>query len=555
MPARISSIIAVLLLLTGHATAQPLHQRIDAAVEAGTKGPFAKLATDDEFLRRVWLDFAGVIPPASETRTFLADKSPDKRVKLIERLAQSPDFPRRMAEAFSVMFEERRTTADSPVGPWEEYLLKSFAADKSWDQLAREIIAADTTDPAKKSVARFYLERSGDAHLLTKDVGRLFLGRDVECSRCHDHPTVKDYKQADYYGLYAFLNRSFVFKNKNTFVFAEKASPGKVDFESVFTMQKGMTGPHLPGLTEIDEPKFAKDDDAYIEKPNPKKGVAGQPKFSARAVLAKKLTEPDAKAPFVRNSANRLWFIMMGRGVVHPLDQHHSENPPSNPKLLVVLSEGLVELKFDVRGFLREIALSKTYQRSSMLPAKIDDIKPGSFTVAELRNLSPEQLLYSIAQATGRLDKAFETAEAKLKKLDAGELAKKRRDPVWRASVYRDAFDKQMKAFVTAFGSRAGEAETDFQPSLAGALYLSNERMILDQLKSQGDNLAARLEKLQAADALADELYVSVLSRRPTAAERNEVAAHLTKRGDDRAMAIQELAWALLASTEFRLNH
>ena len=525
--------IVLLALHAGPLLAQePLHRRIDDAIASGFKGPFAKEADHAAFVRRVHLDLAGVIPTAAEVRQFLNDESSNKRAALIDRLLAGPDFPRRMQEAFHVMLEERREVKESPLADWEDFLLTSFASGKPFDQLAREILAADGKPAATN---KFYVDRNGEPHLITRDVARLFLGRDVECSQCHDHPTVHDYKQADYFGLYAFVNRSFVAKQGKVTGLAEKVSPGQVDFESVFDTIKMKTGPRLPSGKEIVEPAYAKGEE-YLEKPNPKEGKPGVPKFSSRAVLAQQLTSAKNSA-FVRNSANRLWYLMMGQGVVHPLDQHHSDNVPAQPKLLDVLAEGLVELKFDVKAFLREIALSAAYQRSSMLPGK-DEPPTGTFAVAELRPLSPEQLLYSVAQATGGLE----------------AVVRKTATPAERAGAMRTKFGPSLKGFVTAFGNRPGEAEVAFQPSLAGALYLSNDRVILEWLEPKDGNLAARLAKL-TDDAVAEEMYFSILSRPATTAERAETAAHLRTRGEQRTLALRELCWALLASTEFRLNH
>ncbi len=271
----------LLLVFAGAASLQaqtPLHQRIDAAILQKYKGPLAKPATDGELIRRLTLDLAGVIPAAPEVRQYLADSAPDKWAKLVDRLLDGPDFPRRMQEFVHVMLEERRSSKDRPLVEWEEYLLKSFAERKPWDQLMREILTADPDDPGTKPAARFYLDRGGDAHLLTRDVGRLLLGRDVECSRCHDHPTIKDYTQADYYGLYAFLYRTVVFRKGKDVVLAEKVQPGKVDFESVFVMKKMQTGPHLPGGVEIEEPTFPKGQE-YVDPPNAKAGKPGRPKY------------------------------------------------------------------------------------------------------------------------------------------------------------------------------------------------------------------------------------------------------------------------------------
>ena len=532
----------------------PLHRRIDEAIAKKYQGPLAKPARDEELLRRLHLSLTGTIPSAADARQYLADKSPDKKARLIDRLLSGPEFPRRMQEFVHVMLEERRDTKDVALADWEDYLLKSFAANKPWNQLAREILAADPTDEKARAAARFYLDRTGDIHLITKDVGRLFLGRDIECARCHDHPTVKDYTQADYYGLYAFLHRSFIHRKGKDVLLAEKFQPGKVDFESVFFMKKEQIGPRLPGLKEIDEPAFPKGQE-YVEAPNPKAGQAGTPKFRPRQLLASQMTEAAKTSPFVRNSANRLWFLMMGRGVVHPLDLHHNENLPFHPQLLDVLAEGLVECRFDIRVFLREIALTQAYQRSSLLPSESAHIPEGTFAVAELQPLSPEQLLYSMARATGLWDRLFEEAEKKLKKDDPKNFDAKKVDPLWRGGILRQEFASPLKAAIIAFGSRAGEPETEFQPSLAGALYLANEKLIQGWLKPDENNLIGRLDKMKQAAEVADELYLSVLSRFPSAEEKAEVADHLQKRGERRVLALQELAWALLASAEFRLNH
>ncbi len=528
-----------------------LHQRIDQAIDAEVKTPKAARADDAEFLRRVTLDFTGLIPTADEARAFFADKTADKRTRLIDQLLKSPDYPRRMQEFFHVMLEERRNNADSPLADWEEYLLRSFETNKAWDQLAREILLADEAiGPSNK----FYIDRGGDAHQITRDVGRIFLGRDMECNRCHDHPTVDDYKQSDYFGLYAFLYRSFAAKKKGTqTVLAEKFLPGKLDFESVFTNEKMMIGPRLPGGKELVEPVLAKGEE-YIEKPEPKKNIPGKPKFSPRALLAQELSNANNTA-FVRNSANRLWFMMMGRGVVHPLDMHHSNNPPTNPKLLDALSEGLVELKFDVKAFLREIALSQAYQRSSLIPKGAEETPEGSFAVAELRQLSPEQLIYSIGRATGHLEPIMKEVELRLKTAEPMAYEKKRGDPLWRSKAIRNIYNSQINRGVVAFGNRAGEAEVDFQPTLAGALFISNEKSILDWLKPVKGNLAFRLKDLANPDAFAEEMYLSILTRLPTAEEKAETAAHLKARGEQREQAIAELTWALISSTEFRLNH
>src|SRR5262245_50712773 len=343
----------------------PLHVRIDQAIGAKQAAP---LASDEEFLRRVYLDLTGTIPTATGARAFLNDKSPEKRRQLVEHLLASPAYARHMRNVFDVTLMERRADKHVPRAQWQEYLQESFAANKPWDQLVREILAADGVDPKTRPAARFYLDREAEPHLLTRDIGRLFLGMNLTCAQCHDSPVVNDYRQDLYYGIFAFLNRTSLHadKAKKMSVLAEKAD-GEATFQSVFDDKKETktAGPRVPGRDAVAEPKFDKGKEYDVA---PAKDVRPVPKFSRRAQLAAQVADA-ANVAFRRNIVNRLWAQMMGRGLVHPVDLDHADNPPSHPELLTLLADEFAEMKFDVRAFLRELALSQTYQRSSETPA------------------------------------------------------------------------------------------------------------------------------------------------------------------------------------------
>lgn len=164
----------------------PLHERVDALVEAASPGTAAPLASDAEFLRRAYLDLNGTIPDAATARAFLDDADPNKRTALIDRLLASPRFARHMQHTFDVMWLERRRGALVGKGvadaDWKAYLYKSFADNKPLDQLIREILSADGADPALRPAAKFYLDRDAEPNLLARDVGRLFFGRDLQCT-------------------------------------------------------------------------------------------------------------------------------------------------------------------------------------------------------------------------------------------------------------------------------------------------------------------------------------------------------------------------------------
>ena len=538
--------VAAAIFSAGIATAgdspdRPLREVVDALIAA----PFqqsgiapGEIATDPEFLRRVFLDLVGTIPTVAEARTFLNDAAPDKREKLVDRLLSSPEHARHMARVLNVTLMERRADKHVPTAQWQEYLRKSFLDNKPWDQMVREILSADGVDENLRPAAKFFLDRDGEPHLITRDVSRMFLGVNLQCAQCHDHPLVDDYPQDWYYGIYAFMNRSFVFldkKNKNTPYLAEKAD-GDVKYTSVFdkTKTEKATGPRLFGREPIPEPALEKGQEYEVA---PADGVRPVPKYSRRTQLAKHISSPDL-APFKRNIVNRLWAHMMGRGLVHPLDMHSEGNPASHPELLDHLADRFGSTGFNMRTFLRELALSKTYQRSCIPPSGTEPA-PETFAVAALKPLSPEQLAWTMMQATGLADSQRQALADKLNE-----------------ATLHDSLAGNVAAFVSTFGGVPGQPEARFQATLDQALFVNNGSPLRDWIAPRAGNLVDRLTKLGDAAAASDELYLSVLTRLPSDDERREVAEYLNNRpAAERTAALQELVWALLASAEFRFNH
>lgn len=516
----------------------PLHQRIDQLIPA--KPDFSKSiaapASDAEFLRRIALDLTGVIPSAAEARAFLADTAPDRRQKLIDRLLQGDGYVRHMQTTFDVLLMDRRPDKHVKRPEWLEFLRGSFADNKPYDQFVAEMLSADGSDPKKRAPARFFLDRDGEANQITKDVSRLFLGMNLQCCQCHDHPLIDAYKQDHYYGILAFLNRSFVYADKGAkiSIYAEKGE-GDVTFQSVFVKVTKNTGPRLPDGPALTEPKFDKGQEYVVPY---KPGEKPQPKHSRRAQLAKELTGPGNQR-FARAAANRFWSFYLGRGIINPVDLDHEGNPPSHPELLQVLAADFAARKFDIKGFTREIVLSQTYQRSSEAPKEIKEIDPAAFAVAPLRPLTPEQFAWSLMQATGMID------------------AQRKAEPKATEQAIFAKLAGNVQTFVNLFGSPSGEPfdPTAFETTLDQTLFLNNGNLLRDWLAPRPGNLTGRLAELKEPAAIADELYLSVLTRMPSADERKEVADFLTQRGADRPAALQDLAWALLASAEFRFNH
>ena len=530
MPVRALLALSLLFLGTGglrpplSAAAEPLHARIDALIEAKAKADGVALsatADDAEFVRRAYLDFAGRIPTAAEAKAFLADTAADKRAKLIDKLLAAPEYAARMTDAFHVMLMER--LGEHP--EWTKFLRESFEKNAKWDAMVKKMLRADPKEKEQPGAAFWIskrLENYGqnpvDYSGLTRDVGRLFLGKNFQCAECHDHLFVDDYKQQHFQGLHSFFKNTYLV-NPAKMIVGEKPTTEKTAFASVFTKVQMATAPALPGLAMIEIPALAKGME-YSEPPDKKTNSPGALKFSPLKEISERLPTK-ANADFTRNAANRLWFLLTGRGIVHPLDLHHGANPPSHPELLDLLAKEFADHDFDVKWLLREIALTKIYQRSSKLPAGAKEPpEPKYFATALERRLTAEQILQSVIVATGADARTADTLRAK---------------------------------YVKAFANQPHEPEDEVAPSLKAALFVLHDDAVLGLLKPTG-GLVARVAKLPDAEA-ADELYLAVLSRKPTADERGAVAKVLAKHPQKRVEAVGRVAWVLVASMEFGVNH
>jgi len=528
----------------GAQAAEPLHAAIDKAIAAKFDGQSpAPLADDAAFLRRVWLDLAGRIPSAEETRRFLEDPSPNKRGEMIDRLLAAPTYARRMENLFHVMLMERLGDDEH----WRTFLRTSFEANKPWDQMAREILSPDREDETLRGAAFFYkkrLESYGanpvDYSGLTRDVGRLFLGVDLQCAECHNHLFIDDYKQQEFQGLF-MVYRGLKIRKADFPAIQETPITEKLEFVSVFDPTKRETGPRVPFGKEFSLPEAPTE----TKKDKAKKKPAGEdapPPFSALALLAEGFPQAENKL-FARNIVNRLWFAMMGRGLVSPLDMFHSDNPPSHPELLDRLAREFIAHEYDVKWFLRELSLSETYQRSSRMPEGADVPPAGSFRIAHEKRLSAEQLLWSSLQATGNLQRLTAASED-----HNGEAKDKGEQPAERLADFEEQFRN-------AFANEPREPEIDFNATVKASLFLLNSDQVLGLLEPRPGNLTQRLSAMEDVGEATDELYLSVFSRRPTDEERADVVAYLEKHSEHRDDAVEQLLWGMLTSMEFCVNH
>lgn len=561
-------------------TLPSLHPQIDALVDASLAAsgtPAAGPASDSEFIRRIYLDLIGRVPGVEETRAFLAEApgNTDARTQLIDRLLASPEHVRRMQYVLDEMIMERRGGANVPDAEWQAWLRQAIADNRSWSWITNEILSADGAEKEKRPPAKFYLDRDFASEVVTRDVGRVFLGVDLECAQCHDHPNIETYLQRHYYGINAFLSRSYLFtdaKSKKKML-GEKAE-GEVKFTSVFTDEEGGTAPRLLDLPAIADPEGTAGE--YVAKPD--KTTRGVPKYSRRQQLAEQMTASE-NLDFRRNIANRIWALMAGRGLVEPLDVRHADNPAAHPELLNLLAEGLRDSGDDLRWLIRAIALSNVYQRSSLpveveaadaadvqvVQASLDESAETSdeggsepaaavdFRAARIKPLSPEQLAWSVMQVLGVTDRTLAAKQAEFAKKDGDAGSKKVGDPVWQEQVLREALKSNVDQFALQFAGQGGQ-KTGFDATANQALFLINGPLVQGWLEPTGGSLTERLLKIEDNGQLTDELFLSVLGRQPNAEEAAEFQSVLGE-ADDRTQALKDLIWALLASAEFRFNH
>jgi len=513
---------------------KPLRDVIDAEIAKVWKQKNVKPAPvcdDATFLRRVSLDLVGVIPDYQQTVRFLNDKSPDKREKLVDRLLDDPRFARHQADVWDMILFGRNP-ASSQVrqrDAFQDWLRKQFATNRPYNEWVEEILMAPG-DTATDGPATFYVQYRKRPEDLAMAVSRRFLGIQLQCARCHDHP-FEDWKQTDFYGFAAFFARleavSMGRKNRVTnYVIGEKPT-GEVLFTGPASDQRpGKKGRPIPakflGGEVVKEPAFKGKEIRRF----PSKKIPPKPPFSRKEKIAEWVVSPQ-NPYFTRAIANRIWGQFLGRGLVHPVDNMGPTNPASHPELLQHLAAGLREHKYDLKWYIRELCNSRTYQRAGT--GSVSEALPQFFERGRVRPLSAEELAESWRVAT------------------------------WYDSIpqsnrnNKDRFDPLTSGFVLRFFGKPTDGVGNFQGGLHEHLYLNNGQLGRLISGRKGGLLHALLNSKEPWPKRVDRLYLSVLNRPPTEAERKRFVAHLSS--GDASDRLAEAIWVLMTSSEFRFNH
>ena len=525
-------LLPAVLALAGQAVRaedRPLRHVIDSEIKAGwqrQKLTPAGRCDDAAFLRRAFLDLVGTVPSYDEARGFLQDSAPDKRTQLIDRLLADPRFAEHQADVWDlVLFGRNPPNADAvrKRDPFRKWLAGRFAANVPYDRWVRELLRA-----SEDGSEAFLVQFRNQPEEAAVSVSRLFLGTQLQCARCHDHPFA-NWTQKDFYGMAGFFVRLVVYQRPGNkgYAVGEK-STGEVLFSGTAQEQRpGRRGEPVkakflggPVLDEPPLPRGFKEPPLRGNKPPPK------PLFSRKEKLAEWVTAADN--PYLaRAAANRLWAQFMGRGLVHPVDDLGGKNAPSHPQLLDTLAAQLKANRFDLKWLIRELVLSDTYQLSAAGPGS--DARPQWFERARVRPLSAEELLAAIRTATG-----FDIGQTK-----PGEAR----------------LPGAIKEYFRIYFGSPTNGLGDFQGSLAEHLFLNNSDQIRALIRRRKGNLAdSVLTSKELWETRVDRLFLSVLSRLPRPAERQRFVAHLKSDPKPEAL-VEEAIWVLLNCSEFRFNH
>jgi hypothetical protein len=508
---------------------QPIEQVVDHYLDARLQeegitpaGP----ADDANLLRRLTLDLAGRIPTADETRAFVASIEPAKRVQLVERLMGSPAFVRHQATELDTML------MNGTRGSVRGYLLTALAENRSWDGIYRDLLLPDDKDPKRKPASEFLRQRVRDLDKLTAEVSSIFFGVNVSCARCHDHPLVRDWKQDHFFGMKSFFSRTYESGGR----LAEREF-GVVKFKTTKGVERQARMMFLTG--KVVETATLKEPPGG--EPKPKKGrrsanngpPPAPPKFSARTQFVNLSLEPGQRDFFARSIVNRIWHRLFGYGLVMPLDQMHSENPPSHPDLLDWLARDTVEHHYDLRRLIRGLVLSRAYARQSRWD-KGDTPRPSLFAVARVKPLTPMQLAVSLRLAVA----------------DPQSIP---------ATLKPEEFDQRLQGLESSavgYASLFEQPGDDFQVGVSEALLFSNGARIQKELLADGaDRLLGRLKQIKNPEEVIDTAVRAILCRPPRDEERKLLGDYLQQRADRPAEARRQLVWALLTSAEFRFNY
>ena len=477
------------------------HNRIDELVLAKLKKlgiPPSDVCLDEHFLRRVYLDAIGTLPTPDEVRAFLADRDPQKRSKLIDRLLASNEFAEfwalKWGDLFRIKSEYPSRLWPNAVQAYHRWVRDSIAHNKPYDQFVTELLTSSGSNFRVPPVNYYRAFLNRQPQTLGEVTALVFMGARIGCARCHAHPDER-WSLDDNLGMAAF--------------FAQVRYKASREWKEEIVYVNPRATLRHPRTNEIVHPKFL--DGEAIEPATDR---------DLRVVFAQWLTSPD-NPWFTRNIVNRVWFWLLGRGIIHEPDDVRSTNPPIHPELLEYLEQELVSHHYDLKHIYRLILNSRTYQAASKANEwNVNDTM--HFSHYYVKRLGAETLLDAIGQVTERWDTFRSTIPEPFVVLPTG----------FRATHLADgSIDLP---FLQLFGrpprDTAFESARDLELSMRQTLHLLNSSDVQNKI-----NASPRLRRLftekKSDEEIIEELYLCMLARYPKEAERKRILDYLSGAG------------------------
>jgi len=484
----------------------------------------SELAGDAEYLRRICLDLTGTLPPPERVREFVALRDPRKREKVVDALIASPEFVDywtfRFSDIFRVAIFANGLTPKFSQKYWE-WIRENVASNRPYDEVARERLSAQGYSAASRHYIP-YNQIGPPADVMAEEV-RVFFGRRLDCAQCHNHP-YENWSQDQFWGMAAFFGRLFkagpvVFDHPTNMDFSSKDVDGKI--EVLHPRTKAAVSPVL-----LDSSPLTLKADG-----NPRKELArwmtSHPYFAEAAV-------------------NRIWGYFFGRGIVEPVDDFRSTNPPTHPELLAALAADFQKNGYNLRQLMKTIVMSRTYQTAhAPNGTNASDVTNYSHSLA--RAIDAEVLLDAVVAVTG-VPETFSTAVTDgraVGQAPANTRAINLKDP-----------DMYFSRFLELYGrpSRGAIPERSGKPNLGQALHMLAGATYVDRLSAPGSRLRGLLDRGATDAVIFEEFYLAAVGRGLDAGELAELTKLVAERGD-REAALREFVWALISSREFAENH
>lgn len=487
----------------------------------------APRADDEIFLRRVYLDLVGEHPTAAEASGFALDPSPDKRNKVIDKLLADPRYGRNWARYWRDVIMYRRTSefAGASAVAAESYLTEQFNQNVGWDKIAASFVTAE--GPAfETGPTALIMAQSGDPNDVASEVSRIFLGIQIQCAQCHDHPTDR-WKREQFHQLAAFFPRVAVtrsgFANQQPSIMVAGNDDAPFVRRSMGSFGSGSREHYMPDLKD---PSSQGKEMTPVFFATNKPLATGTLDSERREILAAWLTGED-NPWFAKAIVNRLWAELVGEGFYEPVDDLGPDRTPSAPQTVEYLAAQFAASKYDVKNLFRTILTTAAYQRESRA-RRLENEPPFAANVAQ--RLRADQLYNVLVGIIG---------------YDPDSGAPQNPNPLQR---FNSGFRAQ---FGQLFGYDPSARRDELTVTIPQALSLMNSQFSNRAIIGRSANtyLAKLVDSGKDDEAVVLDLYLTCLAREPNEAELQVCLDHLQS-GSDRAASFEDLLWSLLNSKE-----